>query len=122
VAAVVMSVYVAYVAVFSLTPEVVVRLIIFVVVRVLLLFVYPIASLCHANASTTELTSFFAKSSKEDFRLIGGCQEWVEFTTSCPAVWTFMGLWITWDRLFGLMWTFLAAALASGIATFFSML
>jgi hypothetical protein len=96
------------------------QLIIYVIVRFLILFVYPIASLCHANAYIYELTAFFSKSSTDDFQLIGGCQQWVNFTTSCPAAWTFMGLWITWDRLFGLLWTFFAAGLASALAAIFA--
>jgi hypothetical protein len=122
VAAVLITVYVAFITVHgeNVTTSILIQVVIYVVVRFLLLFVYPIASLCHANASVTELTAFFSKSSKEDSKLIGGCQEWVEFTTSCPAAWTFMGLLMTWDRLFGLLWTFLAAGLASGVATFFS--
>lgn len=122
VALVVVAYYVSFVTLAGeiVTASVVIEVVIFVAVRFLLLFIYPIASLCHANASVTELTAFFNKSSKDDFQLIGGCQEWVEFTTSCPAAWTFMGLWITWDRLFGVLWTFLAGGIASAVAAFFS--
>jgi hypothetical protein len=94
-----------------------ISLLVFVVVRVLIFFVYPVASICHANAYNGELLNAFARSSRQDFALIGGCREWVDFMAACPAAWTFHGLWITWERLFGLLWTFLAAGLASAIAS-----
>ena len=119
---IIMSVYIFELGVIkNVSVEVYVQVIIFMLVRFLVLFIYPIVSLCHANAYIYEMTSFFSKASKEDFQLIGGCQDWIDFTTSCPAAWTFLGLWITWDRLFGLLWTFAAGGIASGVAAVFAL-
>jgi hypothetical protein len=101
----------------ALDNNLILSLIIYLSVRFIVLFVYPILSLCHANAYIYELSNCFQKSSKDDFQLMGGSEEWVEFMTNCPAAWTFHGLWITWDRLFGLMWTCGAAGIASAAAT-----
>eukprot|EP01040_Poterioochromonas_malhamensis_P008070 gene8070-8724_t len=92
------------------------QLIIYAIVRLSILFLYPIISLCHANSYIYELTNCFKQSSKDDFDLIGGGARWVELMTNCPAAWTFYGVWITWDRLFGVLWTTVAASVASGVA------
>ena len=98
----------------------IIQIIIYIVVRILILFIYPIVCLCHANRYIYELVNAFKRSSKEDFQLIGGCERWSEFITNCPAAWTFYGLWITWDRLFGMIWTFAAAGMASLIGTLYT--
>jgi hypothetical protein len=98
----------------------VVQLILYCIVRVLILFIYPIMCLCHANRYIYELSNAFKRSSKEDFALIGGCDRWIQFIADCPAAWTFYGLWITWDRLIGLIWTFAAAGMASLVGTLYA--
>lgn len=101
-------------------PIVLLQTIIFASVRIFVLFIYPLMSLCHANAYIYELTNCFRRASKDDFQLIGGCEQWIDFMENCPAAWTYNGIWITWDRLLGLVWTFAAAAVASGLGTLLS--
>lgn len=122
-----MAVGIALVAVLSAVllgnishPIVLLQTIIFASVRIFVLFIYPLMSLCHANAYIYELTNCFKRASKDDFQLIGGCEQWIDFMENCPAAWTYNGIWITWDRLLGLVWTFAAAAVASGLGTLLS--
>jgi hypothetical protein len=98
----------------------IIELVIYCIVRLFILFLYPLLSLCHANAYIYELSNCFKRSSKNDYQLIGGCDQWIEFMINCPAAWTYNGLWITWDRVIGLIWTFAAAALTAVCGTVFS--
>jgi hypothetical protein len=87
----------------------------------MIIFIYPIFSICHSNEYIYELTNCFKQSSKDDdYQLIGGSDYWISFMTNCPCSWTLFGVWITWDRLFAATWTIIVAAIASGAAAFFS--
>lgn len=86
------------------------------VIRLLLLFFYPIFCLCHANKYIYELQNTFQTSSPEDFAMIGGSDRWEDFMTRTPAAWTYYGLWITWDRVISAIWAAVVAAAAAALA------
>lgn len=86
------------------------QLLVIILVRILFLFIYPIVSLSHANSYIYKLQNCFKVASPDDYEIIGGRDRWVSFMIDTPAVWTYYGIWITWDRLFGILWTVLAAA------------
>eukprot|EP01039_Chlorochromonas_danica_P002707 gene2707-2957_t len=88
------------------------QLIIVMIVRTLLLIIYPIASVCHANTYIYELQETFSMAAPDDFSVLGGRDRWVALLQQSPAVWTYYGLWITYDRLLGLAWTMIAALAA----------
>ena len=41
---------------------------------------------------------------------VGGRDAWLSFVTSVPAAWTVYGLWITFERIAGAVYTVLTAA------------
>jgi hypothetical protein len=78
-------------------------------IRVLLLTVYPIVSLAHANAYLYVLQEQFLVAAPEDFSVLGGRDGWLQYLEKVPATWTVYGVLITWDRLTGVLWTGVAA-------------
>lgn len=93
--------------------------VIYIVVRILILLVYPIVSMSHANAYLYEIKGMFEKSALDDYLILGGREHWIALVEACPIVWTYYGLWITYDRLQGLLYTGIAglvAAIASLVA------
>ena len=81
--------------------------IVFFVIRFLLLVVLPVAILAHANSHVYLMQERFRVAVPGDFELLGGRDVWLEFFAQVPAMWTYYGLWITWDRLAGMLWTLL---------------
>jgi hypothetical protein len=77
-------------------------------IRMYVLVIYPITSLAHANAYVYALQEQFLVAAPEDFAVLGGREEWLSYLERVPAVWTVYGVWITWDRLTGLLWTSVA--------------
>ena len=86
-----------------------------IIVRVFILSIYPIMSLAHANSYAHSLQELFLVAAPEDFTVLGGRDGWLEYLDKVPAVWTVYGLWVTWDRLTGLLWTGVAGLGAFGI-------
>ena len=78
-------------------------------IRVFVLVIYPIISLAHANAYVYALREQFLVAAPDDFSVIGGRDIWLDYLERVPAIWTVYGLWVTWDRLTGLLWTCVAS-------------
>eukprot|EP01034_Spumella_vulgaris_P027734 gene27734-34501_t len=76
----------------------------FIVIRFVVLVIYPIVSLSHANSFCYALQDLFTVAAPKDFEIIGGREMWINFLTSAPAVWTVFGIWVTWDKLVGFLW------------------
>ena len=87
--------------------------------RMLILVIYPISSICHANSYLFVLKEAFLVSAPDDFMVIGGRESWLAFLQDVPAIWTLYGLWLTWERLFALMWSILVSVGATAF-TFLS--
>jgi hypothetical protein len=62
-------------------------------------------SMSHANAYLYEIKGMFEKSALDDFLVLGGREHWIALIEACPIVWTYYGIWITYDRLQGLLYT-----------------
>lgn len=77
----------------------------YITVRVVILLVYPILSMSHANAYLYEIKGMFEKSALDDFLVLGGREHWIAFIDACPIVWTYYGIWVTYDRLQGILYT-----------------
>jgi hypothetical protein len=73
-------------------------------VRVVLLTVCPITALAHANAYIYALQELFLVAAPEDFAVLGGRDNWLDYLEKVPAVWTVYGIAVSWDRLSGLLW------------------
>jgi hypothetical protein len=69
------------------------------------LVIYPICSIAFANFYLLKISENFKLSAKEDYQVIGGQEEWLELFEKYPVVWTYYGIYITGDRLAGLLWT-----------------
>lgn len=95
------------------------RIVFMICVRALFLIVYPIVSISHANSYIYEIKTTFVNSSESDFVILGGRSKWIPFIESCSIAWTYYGIWITWDRLFGLLST-AAAGIIAFIFTIFT--
>lgn len=94
------------------------RILLVSIIRTFVFLFYPITSISHANSYIFELRNAFINSSGYDFSILGGRSKWIKFIDSCPIVWTFYGVWITWDRLSGLTCTSLAGVVAYLITSF----
>ncbi len=110
-----LSAYIYYMAVFTaffLQRGILVKVLMFLLTRTAILFVYPVASIAHANSCIFLLQEAFLVSSPEDYEILGGRDKWIAFLTAVPAAWSVCGLWVTWDRLFAIFWTLVTAAAA----------
>ncbi len=87
----------------------------YLAVRVAVLFIYPITRIAYANNSVQQIHKIFCTAAPSDFSVIGGRDCWKDFLNSAPPAWAIYGIWITWDKLFGLFYTFGAAAIAYGL-------
>ncbi len=81
-------------------------------VRICILLVYPIMSIARANACIYPLQDVFKVSSPADYAIIGGRDNWTTFLSDVPIAWSIYGFWVTWDRLFGLLWAVLTGVIA----------
>ncbi len=73
--------------------------------RCLLLIIYPIMSISYTNSHIYHLHNVFKVSASDDYKLLKNRCRWLESLVEMPAIWTYYGLWVTWDRLFGIVWT-----------------
>jgi hypothetical protein len=89
-----------------------IRVLIFSGTRFFVLVIYPIISIAHANSYIYKLKSIFQASSANDYETIGFRDRWITLLEECPPVWTFYGIWITWDRVFGILSTGAAGLVA----------
>jgi hypothetical protein len=78
--------------------------ILYISIRFVVLVIYPIVSLSHANSFCYALQELFIVAAPNDFEILGGRDMWINFLASAPAVWTVFGLWVTWDKLVGFLW------------------
>lgn len=106
--------YLSFLLIFgkALSRLVLIQLGIYMAVRTIILVIYPIASICHANSVLYEIQECFQNSSPEDFSVIGGRDRWMKFIELCPIVWTYFGIWVTWGKLGGLIWTGIVGLIA----------
>jgi hypothetical protein len=89
-----------------------VMIMIFILVRLFILLLYPILSISHANSYLYEIKDMFEGTAFSDYYVLGGREHWIEFVQACPIVWTYYGLWVTYDRLQGLLYTGSAGLIA----------
>jgi hypothetical protein len=89
-----------------------IQIAVLIVMRIVFLVLYPIVSICHANSQVYEMRNYFASSSPEDYQCIGGRNRWMEFMEASPIAWTYYGIWVTWDKLVGVLWTTFAGVVA----------
>jgi hypothetical protein len=75
-----------------------------IVIRVLVLMVYPVVSLARANDHVSALQELFLVAAPEDFEVIGGRDRWLTYLEKVPAMWTVYGLWVTWEKVTGAVW------------------
>jgi hypothetical protein len=87
----------------------IVRITVYVTIRILVLVVYPILSITFANSYFIKMYDIFRIADDEDYELIGGRDYWLNVFSDSPATWTFFGLAITPERLAALLWTSLVA-------------
>lgn len=87
----------------------IIRLSIYVFIRVVVLFFYPILSFAFANSYFIKMNDIFRVADTSDFALIGGRDRWLRIFTESPAAWTFFGVSVTPSRLFAVLWTSLVA-------------
>ena len=85
---------------------------IWMAIRLFILIIHPILSLAHANAYVYALREQFLVAAPEDFAALGGRDAWLDYLEKVPAIWSVYGLWVTWERLTGVVWT-LAAGLGA---------
>ena len=99
--------YSAFAVIYALDNNIflVIQIIIFILIRISVLVLYPIISISHANAYIYKLKACFLISAPTDYELLDGRSRWKELMEQTPAVWTYYGLWITWERLYGLLST-----------------
>jgi hypothetical protein len=86
-----------------------IRIVIFLTIRIIVIIIYPIISIAFANSYLLKIKEIFSVAADEDFQVIGGRDFWLNFLDQFPAVWTCYGLYITPERLMGLIWTTVAA-------------
>jgi hypothetical protein len=110
--------YAAFAAVYAFQSNfwAVIRIGCFILIRLSFLVVYPILSITRANACIYQLKYCFEMATPKDYEYLDGKEGWLELMEQTPAVWTYYGIWITWDRLFGLLSTGGAGAAAYAIA------
>eukprot|EP01038_Epipyxis_sp_PR26KG_P013007 gene13007-17439_t len=84
----------------------------FLFIRFVIVLVLPILSITHANSHVSLLTESFVDASPDDFSILGGRDKWIEFIKSVPAVWTIYGIWITYDKFYGVFSAFFISSLA----------
>lgn len=102
------TVYLAY---YEIALVTVVRVALFITIRVLFLIIYPVVSIAFANSYIIKLAEAFKFCAEEDFPVLGGRNHWLEIFERFPATWTYHGVNISTERLIGLSWTtFLAFA------------
>jgi hypothetical protein len=89
-------------------------------IRIVLLIVYPVTSLAHANVYVYALEEQFLVAAPEDFAVIGGRDSWLEYLQKVPAMWMIYGIAVSWDRLSGLLWTGIAGIGALALSSAFS--
>jgi hypothetical protein len=118
--------YFAYFILFSSTLDAFTwfYLIIYMSIRIFVFCIYPIISISHANSYLYELLRMFEGTAGEDYLVLGGRKYWISFIEICPIVWTYYGIWMTYDRLQGLVYTSVAGivALISGLISTQSLL
>lgn len=91
------------------------RVVVGVVLKFLILIVYPVVSIAYANSFVYELKELFTIAAEEEYSIIGGKAKWMSLLEAAPVVWTVFGFWITYDKLFAMLWALLSAAAAIGI-------
>lgn len=103
----IVAAYLSFIVVYldALTVVVTSYLFLYICIRFIVMIIYPVISISHANSYIYELKQSFEGSGPDDFSLIGGRKRWIQFIESCPIVWTYFGLWITYDRLEGVLST-----------------
>ena len=100
----------------NVTPVEWVYYTVYMLIRLTVLIIYPVLSLAHANAYVYALQEQFLIAAPEDFVALGGRDAWLDFLVKVPAIWTVYGMWVTWDRLTGILWTIVAGVGAVGIS------
>ena len=90
-------------------------MLIYILVRVFIFCLYPVMSIEHANAYLYALRDTFLIAAPGDYTVLGGRDKWAEFLDEVPAVWTLYGLWVTWDKLFGVLWAVITTGVAVGV-------
>jgi hypothetical protein len=93
--------------------------VIYCITRTLILVILPIHSITHANAYMLKLQDMFCNCSPKDFSLIGGRDLWLGFLSSAPPLWSIYGVYITYERLIGLLSTSVVA-IAAFLISFYS--
>lgn len=101
----------------NIKPLLYLQLIIFVTIRVSFLVFYPILSIAFANSYLLKLSDVFRVAGQEDYAVIGGRDRWLDFLQNFPAVWTYYGVYITPERLAGLVWTSFVAFVTVALTT-----